>query len=229
MKTRALRILPSLDGMSRLQSLRQSLWRPGTDSLQLTEIMFLLGCGVLSALSVLLPEFKLQLPGHAILRAVFGMAFGLALVPRLGAGSIMGIGAIATTIVCREMGQGKDGLGSIASLCLTGPCLDIVLNTVRRGPWVYVGLMGAGLLSNLTAFAVQYTDKVWHWTRALNGASGGGGMGTGGGGGRGLGAWLAVASWTYPVFGLTAGLLSALVWFRFQERHRSPPPDQAER
>lgn len=218
MKTRALRVHPGLDGSSRLTRLRNVLWQPGAHGLQGTEVLFLLGCGVLSALSVLLPELKLQVPGHAILRAVFGMAFGLALVPRLGAGTVMGVGAFATTLICREMGQGKDGLGSLTSLCLTGPCLDVALRYVRSGPWLYVGLMGAGLLSNMTAFAVQYTDKVWHWTRLLTGSGGGGGMGTGGGGGRGLMSWLAMASWTYPLFGITAGLISAVVLFRFRDR-----------
>ncbi|MDB5336077.1 MAG: hypothetical protein JWN70_1696, partial [Planctomycetaceae bacterium] len=179
MKTRALQVHPGLDDFSRLTMLRNALWQPGAHGLRGTEVVFLLGCGALSALSVLLPEFKLQIPGHAILRAVFGMAFGLAMVPRLGAGTVMGIGAVVTTVICRSMGQGKDGLGSIASLCLTGPCLDLVLRYVRSGPWLYVGLMGAGLLSNMSAFSVQYTDKIWHWTRLINGGGGGGGGGGG--------------------------------------------------
>ena len=36
------------------------------------------------------------IPGHAILRAVFPMVTGLALVPRRGAGTVMGLGAMLT-------------------------------------------------------------------------------------------------------------------------------------
>ncbi len=223
MKARVLSVHPCLNDFSRLLALRSALWQGGAHSLHWTETIILLGCGALSAVCVLLLEFKLQMPGHAILRAVFAMSFGLAVVPRLGAGTLMGAGAMATAAVCGVSGFGKDGLGSLTSLCLTGPCLDLGLRYARSGPWVYVGLMAGGLFSNLSAFAVQYTDKVWHWTG--RGLGGGGGNGGGGGGGRSLANWLAVAMWTYPTFGILAGLLSAVVWFRFRDRQsRSKAP-----
>lgn len=222
MKTRALQVHPGLSDFSRLLRLRSAVWHNERQSLHWTETVFLLGCGALAALSVLLPEFKLQLPGHAILRAVFAMSFGLALVPRLGAGTLMGVGAITTVGLCGSGGFAKDGLGSITSLCLTGPCLDLAVRYARSGPWLYLALMGGGLFSNMSAFAVQYTDKVWHWTgRGIGGG--------GGGGGRGLGTWLSSALWTYPTFGILAGLISAVVWFRFRDHQSGKTEGRAVR
>ncbi len=215
MKIQALSVHPPLHDFSRLMPLRSALWHDDAKGLRGTEILFLLGCGIAAALCVLLPEFKLQLPGHSILRAVFAMAFGLSLVPRLGAGTVMGLGAIGTAVVCGQLGVGKEGLGSFTSLCLTGPCLDMAVRYARSGPWLYVALTVGGLVSNLSAFAVQFSDRILHWS------------GRAGGGGRGLSAWLASALWTYPVFGIAAGLISALVWFRFSSRNSQSAGGQA--
>ncbi|MDB5338071.1 MAG: hypothetical protein JWN70_3690, partial [Planctomycetaceae bacterium] len=43
---------------------------------------------------------------------------------------------------------------------------------------------------------------------------------------RGLVSWLAIASWTYPLFGITAGLISAVVLFRFRDRRGSDVESQ---
>ena len=50
------------------------------------ELATLLACGALAALAIGLLHLQFRVPGHAILRAVLPMAFGLALVPRRSAG-----------------------------------------------------------------------------------------------------------------------------------------------
>ena len=163
-------------------------------------------------------DISLGLPGHAILLSVLPLALGLAIVPRSMAGSIMGLGALATSGVIRSFGGGG-GLGAFTSLCLLGPCLDVALLRARSGPWIYGGLALGAVAANMAAFGVQLAIKLL----ASGGGRGGGGGGGGGmGGGRSLMDWLPQAIVTYPLFGLVAGLVSAAIWFRFRERPTTP-------
>lgn len=180
---------------------------PGA-ALTRAEMATLLACGVLSALAVLLLDFRLRLPGHAILRSVFPMAVGLALVPRRGAGTVMGLGAAGAWLVwLAANGASPKGLGSTTSLLCTGPLLDLALSRARRGVGLYLAFMLAGVGSNLLALQVQASAR-----------------GAGMGGGRSLGSWLATAAVTYPLFGVLAGLLSAAALFRV--RDPSPRDDR---
>jgi hypothetical protein len=70
-------------------------------------------------------DFNLQIPGHAILRAVLPMAIGLALVPRKNGGTVMGVAAL---------GGELPGLGACTSLALLGPMLDLALRSSAAGP-----------------------------------------------------------------------------------------------
>lgn len=223
-----LALYPSVDACSRVRPLRHLLWGDRPQTWRWTEVFVVLVCGAVSAALVLLVEIKLQMPGHAILRALFVMSFGMAIVPRPGAGTLMGFGAMATAALCGQWGLGKEGLGSLAGLCLTGPCLDLAASFVRKGFSLYLALPGAGLLANLLAFGIQYSDKVWHWTGRGHSGGGGTGGGSGGGSGRGLAAWLSMAVWTYPLLGILAGLFSTFVWFRWTHRDAvRPPPTSA--
>jgi hypothetical protein len=168
------------------------------------EIATLLLLGATSAAAVMLIDFNLRLPGHAILRSVFPMALGIALVPRVGAGWILGVGAWIAVPCLLAVGAAEKGWGSITSACLTGPLLDLALRRVRTGWRVPLAFALAGLASNLGAMAMQVTLKL---------------AGFGGGGGRRFGDWLVTAAVTYPSFGLLAGLFSAAVWFHW----RMPP------
>jgi hypothetical protein len=187
-------------------------WRdaPLADQVRFAEYLLLASCGIAAATMVLLLDFNLRLPGHAILRAVFPMALGMACVPRHGAGSVMGLFAAGTwgvfSVLGRHSGFDMKGLGATTSLLCTGPLLDVALRQARQGWRLYAAFVLAGLASNLTALAVQSLAKFAGWDS---------------GGGRSLSAWLAVAAVTYPVCGVVAGWFSALCWFRWKGNHGS--------
>lgn len=159
-------------------------------------ILFLAGAG--AALLSCLVDLSLRIPGHAILRAVFPMAMGLALVPRRGAGVVMGCSALLTLLGLHLGGIGGVGLGATTSLAATGPLLDASLSRNAAGWRLYVGFIVAGVLSNLAALAVRGSTKSLGWEHL---------------GARPLGTWLAQASVTYVLCGMIAGLISGAVWF----------------
>jgi len=189
---------------------RLPLPRIGTESVSVSQmgVLFLCGAGAAAAVSWL--DFSLKIPGHAILRAAFPMALGLAIVPRKGAGTLMSGGAMATAAILRFGGWAENGLGSLTSLCLMGLFLDLALRGCRNGRRIYLALIVAGVLTNLAAMSVQVAAKYYGWG--------------GGGGGKSLAAWLPFASFTYPLCGALAGLLSAIVWFRWHSssEHSNP-------
>jgi hypothetical protein len=165
----------------------------------------LLGTGAVAALASAFLDLGLGIPGHAILRAVFPMAFGLAVVPRQLAGTVMGAGALATAIVVKAGGAGALGVGAMTSLLLTGPLLDVALWRAKRGWRLYLGFAVAGLVSNLAAMAVRGGAKLSGLDHL---------------GGRPFTDWWPVAVGTYALCGVIAGLVSALVWFQFSAGRR---------
>jgi hypothetical protein len=173
------------------------------------EVAVLVLLGATAAAATALLNLPLGIPGHAILRSVFPMALGLALVPRRLSGSVMGCSALATALVF-QVGGASGGSGAMTSLALTGPLLDLALLGAKRAWRIYLGFILAGLGSNLTALFVRWSF------RALDL-----GQRVGGGGGRGIAEWLAVAPLTYTVCGVLAGLISALVWFHLRRRRES--------
>ena len=191
-------ILPIHQGLSRSSRL-PALRREGQD-LRAMEIALLLLTGVGATLASAFLDFSLRIPGHAIIRAVFPMAFGLALAPRQMAGMVMGAGAVASAMVIKVGGFGAIGLGAMTSLTLTGPLLDLALWRARRGGRLYLGFALAGLGANLAALALRGGSKA---------------VGVDHAGGRLLAEWLPQAIATYALCGLLAGLISAGVWFQF--------------
>ncbi len=176
--------------------------------LRVVEILLLLGTGAVAALASAFLDFGLRIPGHAIVRAVFPMAFGLAMVPRQLAGTVMGAGALATAVAIKAGGSGAIGVGAMTSLLLTGPMLDLALWRAKRGWRLYLGFALAGLACNLAALAVRGGIKLG----GLDSITG-----------RPIAAWLPVAVGTYAVCGVLAGLISALVWFHLStdDRHNA--------
>lgn len=174
--------------------------------LRASELAVLVGAGVAAALCSSLFDLNLRIPGHAILRAVFPMACGLAIVPRRGSGTMMGASALLTALILRTGGTASLGVGAATSLALTGPFLDLALWRAGRGWRLYLGFALAGLASNLAAFAVRAGAKS---------------LGLDHFGTRPLALWWSPAAATYALCGLAAGLLSALVWFRFSGRGES--------
>lgn len=121
----------------------------------------------------------------------------------MGAAAAMAAGAL------RLRGFHGDGLslGALTSLVATGPLLDWTLRHTRGGWRLYGAFAASGLTSNLLALVVRGAAKAVGWEHA---------------GGRPMGSWLAQACITYTLCGITAGILSATVWF--YARRNSPRP-----
>jgi hypothetical protein len=168
-------------------------------------MLLLIGAG--AAAFMILVDVKpkgMQIPGHAILRALFPFAFGLALVPRRGSGTLMSLGAIITAALLTLVDQ-KKGLGSMTSLTLLGPALDLAMTNAQASWRLHLRFAAAGLAVSLLAFVVQMMAKS---------------LGLSLGGGRELTHWLSRATLSYPLCGLVAGLLSGLVWFHWSPRRK---------
>jgi len=178
------------------------------------EIALLILFGGGAAAMSLLPDYHLQIPGIAVLRTVFPMALGLAVVPRRSAGTIMGASALVSALFFKAAGFGGPGPGAMTSLCATGPLLDVALGWAGRGWHLYAGIVAAGLCSNLAALLVRGLLKYF-------------GLG-GGGGGRLFEEWWMQAAFTYPVCGILAGLFSAFVWFKFRAPRTGHEPNESE-
>ena len=184
-----------------LASSRLATWTAPADRLRWAELGLLVGAGATAAVAVAWLDFGLRFPGHAILRAVFPMALGLSLAPRRLGGVVMGASACATAMLLKAASGGGLGIGAMTSLCLIGPMLDAALWRAKAGWPVYLSFALAGCLANLGAFAVRGAGKYSGWESLLK---------------RPFGEWLSIASWSYLLCGLIAGLLSAAIWFRLR-------------
>lgn len=181
-----------------------------TERVSVTEIAVLTLCGIGAALLSAYGQVPLRIPGHAIIRSVFLMALGLALVPRHGAGLCMGGAALATIMALRVTGLAQMGAGATVSLVVTGPFLDLAVLGAKSGWRLYLGLMLAGVATNLSALLVRGGVKELMPVTSA---------------GRPFMEWLAQAALTYPLCGAIAGLISAVLWFRLQTRRH--PREQA--
>lgn len=206
-------ILPWNDGLRSTTRLR-FLTSP-VDAMQAWEWLVLIGAGVAAAMATSFLDYNLRIPGHAILRVVFPMAIGLAVVPRRGAGTVMGGAALVTDLGLRLAGNGGDGLslGALTSLTATGPLLDWTMRRNWDGWRLYAGFALAGLESNLLALLVRGTAKVMGFEHA---------------GGRPFASWLQQAVFTYTLCGLVAGLVSGAIWFYARRNDRPTPEGGAE-
>jgi len=196
-----LSIHPGLANNSRLPALS----RPG-QRFQTRELLLLLFAGITAALATTFLDFGLRIPGHAIIRAVFPMALGMAAVPRQMAGSIMGVGALATAATVSAGTHAGLGVGALTSLSLTGPFLDFALWRAQKGWRLYLGFALAGLGANLAALAVRAGTKLIGFDSAR---------------GRPLAEWWTTAAPSYAICGIVAGLVSAAVWFQLAARRRA--------
>src|SRR5262245_54944446 len=95
-----------------------SLACPGR-AISAVEFVVLVLLGATAAAATALLHLPLGIPGHVILRSVFPMALGLALVPRRLSGSVMGCSALATALIL-QAGGARGGPGAMTSLALTG-------------------------------------------------------------------------------------------------------------
>ncbi len=173
------------------------------------DYLVLLGFGVVAATCTILADFGLKIPGHAILRVVLPFACGLALVPRHGAGSVMGVGALIGGGVLTGVGHYELGAGATTSLLLTGPLLDLMLRRTKPNQSLYWRMALAGFLANAGAFLVRGGVK---WLESP------------GAGKPLLAVWGGKALVTYSVCGLIAGLLSAFIVFRWRTETTTDSP-----
>lgn len=193
------RLLPPQPVLSEHSRLMRN--RAAVVGISSADLAVLIACGLLAAAGVVFVDLDARLPGHAILRGVLPLALGLALVPRRGAGLVMGGSALAGLAGLSLVGRGA-GVGASTSLVLLGPLLDLAAARARSGRWLYLTFGLAGLAANLAALVVRGGAKA-------------GGLG---GGGRLLSDWLTVAPISYAACGLAAGLISAVVFFRWSPR-----------
>jgi hypothetical protein len=167
----------------------------------LAELITLLATGAGTAALATFVHFRLGIPGHQIVYSLFPMALGFALVPRRRAGTVMGTGAVAAVMVFR-IGGAAIGPGSLTSLVLAGPLLDLALRLGGRGRRLYGAFVIAGVTTNLIALSVRGSAKALEMGAMA--------------GSRPFDSWLAEAVLTYPLAGLLAGGLSAAAWFQLR-------------
>jgi hypothetical protein len=170
--------------------------------LNMAEVLFLVGAGIAAGLATAFFEWRLRIPGHAILRAVFPMALGLAVVPRRMGGSLMGFSAAGSAALLQATGAAAVGLGAMTSLAVVGPLLDAALWRAPRGWRLYAGFALAGLGANLAALGFRALAKAIGLDHVAA---------------RPLAEWWLHATVSYAVCGGLAGLMSAAVCFRFAD------------
>jgi hypothetical protein len=200
MSSQLLTVEPFLLESGRFPSLVDS-----TGRVRAVEIGGLFVMGTLAAVAAHLVELKLRIPGHSIVRVVFPIALGLALVPRRGAGMAMGAVGLGASLLIGLARLGTPGLGATTSLVLGGILLDLVVRRARTGWQLYGGLAAIGCMTNLVALTVKAAAKfsgldpgLGHWS-----------------------TWWPRAVITYPLCGLVAGLVCAVVLFRFRGRRKA--------
>jgi hypothetical protein len=167
------------------------------------EIVMLLAFGVASAAAVGFIRTGFRFPGNAILFAMLPMVLGLALAPRRHAGYIMGAGALGTATLFGMTGLAHYGSGASVSLCLIGPVMDLALAKAKRGIRLYLGLVLAGIATNLLALFSRGAAKL---------------VGLDLSGTRPFGTWYIQASMTYALCGAVAGLIAAFCFFQFRRQ-----------
>jgi len=200
MRSTALPIHPGLAGNGRLPALpKEGQW---SDTIAMATLF---GAGVIAGMTTLLIDSKMQIPGNAILRAVFPMALGLSLAPRRMGGMVMATGALSSVMAIKLGGFATLGFGATTSLMLAGPALDAALWRARRGWRLYLAFAMAGLGANLIALAMRAGGKLMGFDRIAA---------------KPFGIWWVEAIGTYTACGLAAGLLGALVWFQFSSKKR---------
>jgi hypothetical protein len=183
---------------ARLPSLARSRQRIST-----AEVLLLLTSGAIAAAAVGMAKLGLGIPGHSIVLAALPLAFGMSLAPRRLAGSVMSAGAFGAAWLLRAAGAASYGSGSMVSLCLLGPMMDVALRRVSPGWRLYAALMLSGVATNVLALGSRAAAKILGLDLA---------------GARPFDSWWLQAIVTYSLSGVVAGLLGALCWFQFNER-----------
>ncbi len=176
---------------------------PTRERISAAEILLLIICGAGAAAASGFLRLGLRLPGHSIVLSMVPMALGLMLAPRRFAGCIMSAGAFGTAAALSFSGLAHYGTGASVSLCLLGPMIDLAVAKARRGWLLYLGLMLAGIGTNLLALVSRSAGKL---------------LGLDVGHMRPFGTWWTQAIITYSLCGAVAGLIGALCFFHLRNQ-----------
>ena len=170
--------------------------RKAGDRISAAEIGIVLASGALATLAMALVHLSIRVPGHAILKPVLPVAFGLALVARPAAGSLAGLGALASAIMLLVGGWGEVHASALTSLVLLGPALDLAERGAHRGTEFIIRGAAAGLVVNLAALGVKLLAAPLGWES---------------GGGRGFAAVRPLGIFTFAICGILAGALCVAI------------------
>ena len=176
-----------------------------------SEILALFFCGAVSASLIAFVKLGLRIPGHSIVLSMLPMVFGLALAPRRFSGFIMSAGALATAAAYTGAGLAQYGAGAFVSLCLLGPMMDLALARVRSGWRLYLGLVAAGIATNLMALGSRSASKLLGLDPGT----------------RPFGGWWTQAILTYSLCGAVAGLAGAICFFHFRNKRAASAADDS--
>jgi hypothetical protein len=188
----------------------RALSRPHTHVTTL-EVGTLMLIGALAGWMSVFIKLRLMIPGNAIILAVFPMVFGLALVPRRMAGTLMGASGLAAALIFRAGAIGATGAGALTSLCATGVLLDVALTRARSGWFLYAAIVLAGLGANLAAFGARAGTKLIGIDPGI----------------RLFATWWPQAVVTYAACGAIAGLISAIALFHLSAKNRAQAASEA--
>lgn len=114
----------------------------------------------------------------------------------------MSAGAFTTAAAYTGAGLAHFGSGAFVSLCLMGPMMDLALTWVRSGWRLYMGLLVAGIGTNMLALASRGGNKLLGLDPGT----------------RPFASWWTQAIVTYALCGAVAGLLGALCFFHFRKQ-----------
>ncbi len=158
-----------------------------------------------------------KVPGNTIFRSFLPLALGVALVPRHLAGTIIGACAVIVALALNHFRIGNAAIGdaAVVSLGVTGVLLDFAVWGAKNSWRLYAGFVMAGLASSVIGYGVRAVSKY------LAGKHGGRS------GSISFENWLSFALGSYLICGVIAGLLCAIIWFRFPRftrRADSPVP-----
>jgi hypothetical protein len=178
--------------------------RHAGDRISAAEVGILLASGAVATLTMALVHLSIRVPGHAILKPVLPLAFGLAFVARSAAGSLAGIGALASAIVLLVGGWGEVHVSALTGLVLLGPALDLAERGAHRGTEFILRGAAAGLVVNLAALGVKLLAAPLGWES---------------GGGRGFATVWPLGIFTFAICGMLAGALCVAI--RLAAGHRA--------
>jgi hypothetical protein len=143
------------------------------------------------------------IPGSTVIQGILPMAAGLAIVPRRGAGLLMGTSALATGLVLGAMSTLNVNPSALARLWLLGACLDVGLARIENNSRIWFVFITAGLGANLLGYGAKQVSAQLGWE---------------GVGGRGISSAWPVTLLSYAVCGAIAGGISAVLFFRRQNK-----------